>query len=307
MNDDCTTAMPLIAGMPLTDANCGARRDIQPSCGLGGPGGGSDRHVWFFFHSTHDALYEVNSCGSLFDTVLAVYDASLGCASPVEIACNDDSASGGNPCVSGPGQSRIDAVRLPEGPHFIQLGSAGAGSPGGEYTVVIFPLHPLGVCCDPSTGACRLTDVVTCPTPNQFIPNPTLTCAPNPCIGPGMGACCDCCTGGCSFVASAACAGPTQRFIPGTACSPTPCLAPCCQNPAGAACAVTTRAQCPIGPGVTWLGIGDQCGPPRIQDLFDFLAAYFGGFVCDSDCTGDCQLTVGDIFCFLAGYFGGCI
>jgi hypothetical protein len=53
--------------------------------------------------------------------------------------------------------------------------------------------------------------------------------------------------------------------------------------------------------------IGDfNCsGTLSVQDIFDFLAAYFSGQPA-SDVNGSGALTVQDIFDFLAGYFAGC-
>jgi hypothetical protein len=42
-----------------------------------------------------------------------------------------------------------------------------------------------------------------------------------------------------------------------------------------------------------------------VQDIFDFLAAYFGNYP-DADFNGDQAVGVQDIFDFLGAYFGGC-
>jgi hypothetical protein len=46
-------------------------------------------------------------------------------------------------------------------------------------------------------------------------------------------------------------------------------------------------------------------GVMSVQDIFDFLAAWFGGDL-DADFNGDCTLVVQDIFDFLGAWFAGC-
>jgi hypothetical protein len=46
-------------------------------------------------------------------------------------------------------------------------------------------------------------------------------------------------------------------------------------------------------------------GVTSVQDIFDFLAAYFGGAGAGGDWNGDGTVSVQDIFDFLADYFGG--
>jgi len=91
------------------------------------------------------------------------------------------------------------------------------------------------------------------------------------------GACC--CGSTCSITAPAACTG---SFQGAAACNaPGNNLAPCC------------RADFNHVGGVT------------VQDIFDFLAAYFSANTC-SDANQSGAVTVQDIFDFLAAYFQGC-
>ncbi len=46
-------------------------------------------------------------------------------------------------------------------------------------------------------------------------------------------------------------------------------------------------------------------GQVSVQDIFDFLAAYFGGEI-TADFNGNGQVSVQDIFDYLAAYFAGC-
>jgi hypothetical protein len=47
-------------------------------------------------------------------------------------------------------------------------------------------------------------------------------------------------------------------------------------------------------------------GQVSVQDIFDFLAAYFAGDTAVADMNRDSMITVQDIFDFLSCYFAGC-
>ncbi|MCC6320542.1 MAG: hypothetical protein IT438_03795 [Phycisphaerales bacterium] len=108
--------------------------------------------------------------------------------------------------------------------------------------------------------------------------------------GESSGACCE--GSICTLKTAANCAGPSTRFAgAGVACNsyPSDVVSPCCladfnKNATGAAVSV--------------------------QDLFDFLTAYFAGDVRaninGSVGAGEPTLSVQDIFDFLAAYFSGC-
>jgi hypothetical protein len=91
-----------------------------------------------------------------------------------------------------------------------------------------------------------------------------------------------CCTGAsCVTATAAACTGPNTSFAgTGTVCNAFPTTTPCC--PADY----------------------NQSGAVSVQDIFDFLAGYFGGSS-GADINGG-GISVQDIFDFLAAYFGGC-
>ncbi len=95
----------------------------------------------------------------------------------------------------------------------------------------------------------------------------------------GNGACC--CGSTCTLTTAAACVGDNTVFSgAGTACNaPGNVTAPCC------------------------LADFNKAGGIGVQDIFDFLAAYFGGNGC-ADFNGG-GIGVQDIFDFLAAYFGG--
>ena len=97
----------------------------------------------------------------------------------------------------------------------------------------------------------------------------------------------------------------------------------CCR---GSTCAVTTSAACPAAANQRYTGNGTVCNaagnnttpcckadfnqsggspPVTVQDIFDFLAAYFSNNAA-ADINGVSGITVQDIFDFLAAYFAGC-
>ena len=59
-----------------------------------------DRDVWYFHTARTTGTLELSTCGSWFNTVLAVYTGT--CASPTLVNCNDDSTQ-----CSGTGASRV--------------------------------------------------------------------------------------------------------------------------------------------------------------------------------------------------------
>jgi hypothetical protein len=133
--------------------------------------------------------------------------------------------------------------------------------------------------------------------------------------GPDQGACC---AGSSCFLTDAIGCGDGQHFV-GVACSAAPCPQPpgaCCS---GAACTmVATLGDC----SGSFRGAGVACGQidnptaccpanfnqvsgVTVQDVFDFLAAYFAHQPA-ADFNQNGIATIQDIFDFLAAYFRGC-
>lgn len=84
--------------------------------------------------------------------------------------------------------------------------------------------------------------------------------------------------------AGCACAGPNQRYVgDGAACNAAGnATAPCC------------------------IADFNQSGAVSVQDIFDFLGAYFAGDACSDINASGPPPGVQDIFDFLALYFVGC-
>ncbi|MFN7022671.1 MAG: hypothetical protein ACK4WH_15305, partial [Phycisphaerales bacterium] len=94
------------------------------------------------------------------------------------------------------------------------------------------------------------------------------------------GACC--CGSACTITTAEGCAGTAQSFSGvGTSCTPYSTTAPCCRGDFNKANGVT------------------------VQDIFDFLTAYFTPSNC-ADTNDSTTVTVQDIFDFLSAYFNGC-
>lgn len=145
---------------------------------------------------------------------------------------------------------------------------------------VCIPLPPKGSCCL-SFGGCLLTSEPQCGLQGGLW-TPEGACVPNPCIMPGSGACCE--GSACIVVPPMACIGPNTQYIG----DGVPCNAP--GNDGSPCC----RADF------------NQTGMITVQDIFDFLDAFFDGD--NSANYNGGPLSVQDLFDFLAGYFdGGCV
>ncbi len=109
---------------------------------------------------------------------------------------------------------------------------------------------PLKACCHPTTGACGLAAAADCAALGGS-PQAVASCSPIPClIALPTGACCE--GVGCTVTVSFACFGGVWQGA-NTTCQPAPGVNRCC------------RADF------------NNSGTVSVQDIFDFLAAYFAG------------------------------
>ncbi|MFM7261166.1 MAG: hypothetical protein ACKO3W_11235 [bacterium] len=135
-NDLCAAAQTLVAGnntfntiragteFPQQSKACQATNFV--------------RDVWFKWTATTDGPVVLETCGSWFDTVLAVYSGT--CAVPVFVTCNDD----GNLCV-GVNASRVTFDAVCDTNYLIRVGQA--TSTGGETRLVAtLPTGSCAVC-----------------------------------------------------------------------------------------------------------------------------------------------------------------
>ena len=269
-NDHCTTSLPLSLGIPVMATSLAATTDTTivntTICDLSSAAT-SSLDVFWSFTAAATANYTVDTCGSGFDTVLTVHTACPA-TDANKIACNDDSSSN-TPCPSNGLNSRIPSVTLTAGSTYT-IRVAGFNGQSGTYVLQINLINPIGACCNLAT--CSVTDAPNCS--NTF--NVGSACSPNSCLAL-TGACC---TGThCAITTIPGCAGTFQGFaaVCGPAGNPTTC--------------------CPAN----FNGVGGI----NVQDIFDFLTAWFAGQPA-ADFNHDSANTVSDIFAFLSAWFAGC-
>ena len=122
-NDACKGAVAL-AGDSVTVNTAGSSLDSGPLAGCAKTS--LSRDVWIAYDGDVAGAVTVETCGSWFDTVIAVYRGS--CAAPEILACNDDT-----PGCAGTGSSRISFTAACGERYLLRVGPA-AGQ-GGDVTV----------------------------------------------------------------------------------------------------------------------------------------------------------------------------
>ncbi len=145
------------------------------------------------------------------------------------------------------------------------------------------PCAATGACC--VGGLCAANQTSTQCTGTFFL---NAGCAPNPC---GLGACCNQTAGSCVIMTQAECNRHGVVYLgDNVQCTPQICAPPtgaCCNSITGM-CFIATFSQCQARP-LGWFS-GSQCAPNPcrradfngdgavgIQDIFDFLSAWFAG------------------------------
>ena len=147
-SDDCSDALAIFNGeTPFT--NVGATTDGPSPCGVLG----SD--VWFNYDADFNGNLVVETCGSGFDTVLAVYS---GCDCPADevnlLACNDD-AEAPSACARSV-QSSLTVEVVPGECYKVQVG--GFKAQEGEGIITIEKVFPVGACCLAGGSCLDLTE-----------------------------------------------------------------------------------------------------------------------------------------------------
>jgi hypothetical protein len=152
-NDACAGALALAAGTPYTvnTAAATATGDPAPACqpSLG-------KGVWFSYTPGSSGTISISTCGSDFDTVLAVYAGACGSLTP--IACNDNngpSCLGSQASVSFSGTSGTTYLIL----------AGGAGGASGNLSIVasgpgglrIIPTFGPSITGDPQSAKIQAT------------------------------------------------------------------------------------------------------------------------------------------------------
>ncbi len=232
-NDECGTQDPIvIVGTPATGTNFAAGTSVTLTTVVGDPYcneatfAASAADVFWRFIPTTSGDYEINTCGSNFDTALSVH-AACPATDANKLACNDDSNVGGVGCISGITQSRLPHVGLAaSGVYYIRV--AGFNGAMGDITLNVLFNGVTGACCDTTLGTCSVVvgGAGLCPTGATYLGNNS-ACTQATCP---IRACCNSNSGLCTTTSGATCPVGTISQGAGSTCSPNPCPAPTNDN-----------------------------------------------------------------------------
>jgi hypothetical protein len=269
-NDNCQDRQGVGVGAPIAFDTTNATTD-GPSVAGCSFSGQVDKDIWYNYPAQTTGDLTVSTCGSSFNTRIAVYHTSLcnQINNTTLVGCNDDFA-----CAGGVGdgtQSQLTVPVILGDSYTIRIG--GAGGAGGPGTMLLSVVSTLGACCD-STGACHTLTQADCAAASGAFQGLPSSCSPSPCAQPGA-----CCNGtSCSFGLPSACTGSFQgaNVACGAPANPTTCC----------------RANF------------DAINGLQVADIFAFLNAWFAGDP-RADVNGG-GLAVADIFAFLNLWFAGC-
>ncbi|MFN7020270.1 MAG: GC-type dockerin domain-anchored protein [Phycisphaerales bacterium] len=313
-NDLCINATPIFECVDFTGTTINAGSEGQAPCRP------SSRDVFYRFTPSETRSYRIYLCGSSqnWDTVLSVH---TGCPATQAnaIACNDDSCGA---------KSEIESVLLESQVTYL-IRVAGGGTAGLNANRFIIQIcsaasSTSGACC--CTQACTCTflasaSACTCDGCETGVWIPGGVCTPVD-YCQIKGACCGAnqtclltfeqdCPG--SFLGVGAPCGPVNP------CAQTSLLGACCK---GSTCQPSSVSEC-LGANTRFAGVGTVCNIPgnfltpccladfnqsgslTVQDLFDFMAAYFTADpFADINASG--AVTPQDLFDFMTAYFEGC-
>ncbi len=279
-NDHCVSAPTVSVSSAGVNVVCDTRCAVPSSGGLA-PGQCSDVGGGGPFDMGADVYHRLNiqttgtlritRCNGSYLPSVALYPACPDAVTPVDaVACGYSSSSSCAPVII--------THPVVAGQQLLMRTGGYPGSINTGVTTLTLTITPpaTGACCQAS-GACAATAAADCA---GFYSGDGSACNPNPCPQP-VGACCT--TTACTVASSAVCAGGGGTYQ-GTG---TPCLG----QPGNriTCCAANFNAE----------------GGITVQDLFDFMAAYFAGDL-RADINRSATITVQDLFDFLGLYFQGC-
>lgn len=152
----------VIAALPYTDSGntCDNMNDVSPPCAYG-----ASPDVVYRFSPSANGWVCLSLCGSSYDTVLGVYDASQNC-----IACNDDSCG-----LQSQLRVHLDAGRT----YYFVVD--GYGTDCGNYVFNPVGCAMPGACCF-EDGTCRVLDWSVCIQEGGTFQGVGTTCEPDPCM-----------------------------------------------------------------------------------------------------------------------------
>jgi hypothetical protein len=145
-NDSCSTPTVVTTGVTAFNNTCATAQGSDPTCVVT-----PVTTVWFQFTPSSTALYEVNTCGSSFDTVLSVHTAPSSCGPYTQQACDDDSGSSG-PCPFTL-QSRVQFCGTSGVPYYIMVTGFGGAFGAGSLTITNLGACPTPPANDNCSGA----------------------------------------------------------------------------------------------------------------------------------------------------------
>ncbi len=138
-NDACSGAIVASLGTTSGTTN-GATTDGSATCGASS----NSPDVWYAFTPTCTGDYQVDTCGSAYDTVLSVHGACPGTTAN-QIACNDD--SGSIFCPSNGLNSRVTFSGVGGTTYYIRV--SGFSGARGNYVLTINYYTPNDACASP--------------------------------------------------------------------------------------------------------------------------------------------------------------
>lgn len=135
INDECANASPALNGVNLFDVFLASdSAPTETACGAAAPANTIPSDVWFRYVATSTGDCVFRTCGSAFDTKIALYSACPA-GNNTALACNDNS----NACGMGSAQSSITHAVTAGNTYFIRIG--GNWTPGNtDGTLTILPL-----------------------------------------------------------------------------------------------------------------------------------------------------------------------
>lgn len=158
MNQACADATPLSGISTDFDTRCGSTVGPLETGGACASASGGDLRfdVWFRYTSPATAFATFTTCGSAFDTRMAIYGGTCPSSPGSALACNDD-ATQRLPCEDSPvGESSIRMLLTQGQQYLIRIG--GAGTAEGQGVLTITPPGP------PPNDACANAQAVTLDT-----------------------------------------------------------------------------------------------------------------------------------------------
>ncbi len=275
LNDDCNNREGLgLGSLGFDTINATTDGVASTVCAFSGNDQIS-KDIWFNHPATFDGTLVIDTCGSTFDSKIAVYSGS-GCTNfdTRMIACNDDTACTATDTLN----ARITLAITAGQNYTVRVGGYNNAGGLGQITLIATPT-PTGSCCAGS-GGCTVTTQAGCGSGSTWTAGGS--CATNLCPQP-TGACCRGAT--CSSSLAAGCSGPMSVFtVAGTACNASGnAVAPCC------------------------FADFDKSGVKDVSDIFGFLSTWFArDRMADITGNGSADPDVSDIFGFLSAWFAGC-